>query len=170
MITHLIKNERNRPIEEQFPLVQKDIDKLLEGLRLVKISTSRLDRTQSNQDNQLEDIVRKVFPNWLKKNYFKDINVVDIADGILLRRDGNRKAQWDAIIEAEKDGKQYLFLIETKSVGHINDIVPNDSMKEKDKNSTLSRKIEKTLDLFQEVSDLKEPFLFFEKLSRINIF
>ena len=141
MITKLVKEERERDIEEQFPYVRIDLDKL------EKTSSNFVSYTL-NQSVVLKEMIRTGLKCHFK---YRDYTVVDLFDlipnGIIKKLNGKDDfVQWDAIIAISKEGEdsKRIYFVETKSKAHVNDVLV-------DKKCLLNR-MSKTIEL---MADLK---------------
>jgi hypothetical protein len=129
LATALTEEERNRPINEQFPFLRSDMDLLVENTLALEASSKRLIETEKNKGKEMEDAVIPLFIDWLENNSY-DPAVVPILDGKIssLEEPSKLLVQWDGIIYAVKNEDKKLFLIETKQIAHENDISTAEKM------------------------------------------
>lgn len=126
----LMKEERSRPINEQFPLLCLDMDTLTANTVSLTESTKRLCRTEENKGKEMEAAVLPLFSDWLQENQW-DSTHVPIKDGKISSLEDKKTVlvQWDGIICAERGDEKMLYLIETKQIADVNDILkPSDGL------------------------------------------
>ena len=145
MITKLVKEERERDIEEQFPYVRIDLDQL-------EKTSSNLVSYTLNQSVVLEEMIR----TWLKCHFkYRNYIVVDlfdiISDGVIKHLNGKDDlVQWDAMIAVSNEDLKRIYFVETKSKAHKNDILGD----KKCLQSRMSKTIELMADL--KITDVNE--------------
>ena len=117
----LEEEERKHPIDEQFPFVRIDMDVFDRQLDKMLKSMTQLHKETLNFSTQMELAVRKLFGAYLDSNGW-DYWDVPLTGGKIYRKKGDSLVQWDSIIGARKDDDFRLFLVETKTIPHQNDI------------------------------------------------
>ena len=113
----LIQEERSRPIDDQFPFVAADIDKINTALEKTQKSLESLIGNVKNNSDEMEANARICFMNWLEKEGYTDVfHDTAIADGVIFDSSLRQIVQWDGIISAvnPNDHKTHLFLLEVK--------------------------------------------------------
>ena len=139
MITKLVKEERERDIEEQFPYVRIDLDQL-------EKTSSNLVSYTLNQSVVLEEMIR----TWLKCHFkYRNYIVVDlfdiISDGVIKHLNGKDDlVQWDAMIAVSNEDLKRIYFVETKSKAHVKDVLGD--------KKCLQNRMSKTIEL---MADLK---------------
>ena len=142
-----MEEERDRPIDEQFPFVRLDIDKMSKNIDKLERSTRRLDCYNKNRDTELEVIIQKWLINHFQKQKYQVENLHDnIKNGEILNDTGDKPiVQWDAIVAVKKENEKLLYFVETKTTPHINDILG-------DNQNTLKSRINRTKDFIQNLN------------------
>ena len=131
LLVAMNKVERSKPMEEQFPFLLIDLDRmnatadkqLKESDRILK-SLAHLERHQLNKSDDMEACAIAVFMKWLEKQGYDDVfEVTSVKDGEIKASNGNTLVQWDGMISARKDGRLQLFLLEVKQIPNKFDIL-----------------------------------------------
>lgn len=132
--------ERRRPLDDQFPYVRGDIDKLLEMSTQQTSNINNFFRYIDRRSKDMEEGVNQLFEKWLEDHNWKG-DKVPLDKGQLYHIINGRKkemVQWDGIYSGicqsvqkldtiEQDQcRKCLFLIETKETGHP-ELILNDS-------------------------------------------
>lgn len=148
----IVENERSRPIEEQFPFLLNDLDKMTEDLRETRISLEKtaeslkyIESNQKNVANEIENSLGELFKKWLERNQYEDIANVSLEGGRIYVKKGLELVQWDNVIGATLGTKEYIFFMECKDIGHANHLIFQPPEK-KTKRLDMSEKIERTYD------------------------
>lgn len=148
----IVENERSRPIEEQFPFLLNDLDKMTEDLRETRISLEKtaeslkyIESNQKNVANEIENSLDELFKKWLERNQYEDIANVSLEGGRIYLKKGLELVQWDNVIGATLGTKEYIFFMECKDIGHANHLIFQPPEK-KTKRLDMSEKIERTYD------------------------
>lgn len=148
----IVENERSRPIEEQFPFLLNDLDKMTEDLRETRISLEKtaeslkyIESNQKNVANEIENSLGELFKKWLERNQYEDIANVSLEGGRIYVKKGLELVQWDNVIGATLGTKDYIFFMECKDIGHANHLIFQPPEK-KTKRLDMSEKIERTYD------------------------
>jgi len=91
----IVENERSRPIEEQFPFLLNDLDKMTEDLRETRISLEKtaeslkyIESNQKNVANEIENSLGELFKKWLERNQYEDIANVSLEGGRIYVKKG----------------------------------------------------------------------------------
>ena len=126
----IVENERSRPIEEQFPFLLNDLDKMTEDLRETIISLEKtaeslkyIESNQKNVANEIENSLGELFKKWLERNQYEDIANVSLEGGRIYVKKGLELVQWDNVIGATLGTKEYIFFMECKDIGHANHLI-----------------------------------------------
>lgn len=148
----IVENERSRPIEEQFPFLLNDLDKMTEDLRETRISLEKtaeslkyIESNQKNVANEIENSLGELFKKWLERNQYEDIANVSLEGGRIYVKKGLELVQWDNVIGATLGTKEYIFFMECNDIGHANHLIFQPPEK-KTKRLDMSEKIERTYD------------------------
>ena len=158
LIAHLIKEERNRPLEEQFPFVRNDVDKLLKSTMELNNSTIELNNYNQDQSNELESLIKDGLVYELSSQGW-EVNDIGFyfPNGKIKKKDKKDLVQWDAIVEAVKKSDEAdalvecrLYLVETKETPHENDIIGEPDNEKSIKKSLLTRGVQ-TIEFLKEI-------------------
>lgn len=124
LMTAMMVEERSRPIDEQFPLLRSGMDDLTSNVRLLSDASQRLCRTEENEGKEMEVAVSHLFSSWLQDSQW-EFEHVPIRNGKIFPLEDQKAdlVQWDGIINAEKLDEKILYLIETKQIAHVNNIL-----------------------------------------------
>ena len=144
----LIKEERERPIEEQFPFICGDVVSLLESTRRLEESTRRLDNSENNRSKANELAIRNCLQRNLGNEY-NDIAEIFLEEGKIKKNKDTTIVQWDSIFYGTKNDVNTIFFVEVKEIPHPNDILYQSS--EPKRKLDFNDKIEKTNEFFTEI-------------------
>jgi hypothetical protein len=123
LLVDLVAHERTRPIEEHFPHLLIDMDDMRKNLQYLESSSLRLVGNQGNVAKEMEDSLGVMFRKWLESHGYEDVDSVALVNGEILAGKGKSLVQWDNVLGASYRGKECIFFMECKDIGHPNDII-----------------------------------------------
>ena len=149
---HLISEERNRPMDEQFPFMRTDLDQLSKIAESLTKSTDFLDNARLNRSREMERDINALFVEDMRKTGLSVISIVSTDQtkytGVQLTVKKGDSVEWDGIyagVDDHGDNKQAnIFLIETKEIANARDIFEN--------KRNLFKKVTKTLQYFKQLN------------------
>jgi len=148
---HLSSEERNRPIEDQFPFMRTDLDQLSKIAESLTKSNAFLDNLRMNRSLEMERDVNTLFVEYMRGKGMSLISIRSTDErkltGVQLTLQKGDTVQWDGIyagVDDHGDGIQAnIFLIETKEIANARDIFENER--------NLCKKAKKTLQYFEQL-------------------